>query len=501
VDGRGATLLIHPVHGLARFYESRNIVFKNFVIQHDPLPFMQGTILSVDSSVGSFLWRIQEGFPLPPSEPWMQQEGHFFDNPASALPDESGWAERSGARTPWQWGVVIEAGTRKLKPGIPNHLFVQTVVHAGAGEDRVFRVDVSDPYKEHLSKIVPGERFILPRFWRTAEEYFNLKDKGWMFEQNIQIRKSADITIENLTFYSARPGMVFGIRYNDGPVTIRGCTVTWLPGSDRLISSWRDGVHCKNNRVGPLIENCRFEGLFDDSINLSADAVMVKTIMAPDHMVMTDTVFEAGDEAGAFHPLTGVWETGIRVVRTEGNAVFLDRPVEGLVPGTMTPLADRNATQFYNLSRANDGFIVRNNFFGIQRRHAVLARCRGVIENNTIDGLCGRALEFSNESGQFYEGPFPRGLRITGNRISDTAWAPVLIRTKNAPGVPPVAPVTGDILFENNEIVFDNGAPVQMECVEDVVFIGNRFFRTDGTSVPDQQAVKMDSACRNIQFK
>ncbi|MEA2067913.1 MAG: hypothetical protein U9P12_01820, partial [Verrucomicrobiota bacterium] len=39
VDGQGATLIIHPVHGVARFFNSRNITFKNFVIQHDPLPF------------------------------------------------------------------------------------------------------------------------------------------------------------------------------------------------------------------------------------------------------------------------------------------------------------------------------------------------------------------------------------------------------------------------------------------------------------------------------
>ena len=68
VDGQGATLIIHPVHGVARFFNSRNITFKNFVIQHDPLPFIQGEVISVSPDEGFFLLKIQEGVPLPPSE-------------------------------------------------------------------------------------------------------------------------------------------------------------------------------------------------------------------------------------------------------------------------------------------------------------------------------------------------------------------------------------------------------------------------------------------------
>ncbi len=498
VDGQGAALIIHPVHGVARFFNSRNITFKNFVIQHDPLPFVQGTILSVNPDEGFFVLKVSDGFPLPPSEQWMNDEGHFFDNPAAEIPERAGWETRHGPVSAWRWGVVMNSSSRMLKSNFPNHLFIQNVVPAGMDDERVFRVVATEPYRIHLSKIVPGERFILPRFRRTKEEYFSLKDKGWMYEQNVQVRKSADILVENLTFYSARPGMVFGVRHNVGPVTVRGCIVTWLPGSDRLIASWRDGVHCKNNRVGPVIENCRFEGLFDDSINLSADAVMAKKVISPRRFELTSSGFEPGDRVGVFRPDLGGWDTGFSVVESDGAVVTLDRPVEGVIPGEMRPRVDVTSTHFYNLSCANDGFVVRNNFFGIQRRHAVLARCRGLIENNVIDGVCGRALEFSNECGGFYEGPFPRGLRVRGNRISNTAWAPVVIRTKGPDGM---GPVTGDILFEDNEVVFDSGAPVEIECAESITFSGNRFSRTAGTEVPARQAVKADSASRDIQFK
>ncbi|QHI69819.1 right-handed parallel beta-helix repeat-containing protein [Tichowtungia aerotolerans] len=498
VDGQGATLILNPVNGVVRCFNSRSVIFKNFVIQHDPLPFMQGAVVSVDPAAGCFAWEIQAGFPLPPSGEWMDQEGHFFDNPASALPEPGEWENRNSARSPWQWGIVIEAESRRLKSGFPNHLFVDSVVPAGERELRLFQVSVAEPYWKYMADLRVGERFVLPRFRRTKEEYFSLKDKGWMYEQNIQIRKSADIVMEDITFYSARPGMVFGIRRNVGPVTVRGCTVTWLPGSDRLIASWRDGNHCKNNRVGPLIENCRFEGLFDDSINLSADAVMVRKVIAPNQFELTSAGFEPGDQVGVFQPGQGSWDTEFSVVNSDGTIVALDRPVDGILTGEMRPKKDVKATQFYNLSCANDGFVVRNNFFGIQRRHAVLARCRGLIENNVIDGVCGRALEFCNESGSFYEGPFPRGLRVRGNRISNTAWAPVVIRTKGPDGM---GPVTGDILFENNRIVFDAGAPVEVERAENITFKGNGFSRTDGTAIPDKEAVKIDRSSIDIRFE
>ena len=73
--------------------------------------------------------------------------------------------------------------------------------------------------------------------------------------------------------------------------------------------------------------------------------------------------------------------------------------------------------------------------------------------------------------------------------------------TKNSPDVPPVAPVTGNILFKNNQISFDEEVFVQLKCVGNVVFEGNEFSLTDGTPVPSGQAVKVDAASRNIQFK
>ena len=501
VDGRGATLLIDPSHGIARFFGSRNIVFKNFTVQYDPFPFVQGTIVSIQPDEGAFLLNIEKGYMLPPSEQWMAEEGHFFGNPASVLPDESEWDERHNPVTAWRWGVVMQAGSRRPKTGMADHLFIKKVSPMETGDDRNFQITVLESYKKEIAGLAPGDRFIFPRFQRTKKEFFKFKNTGWMSEQNIQVRESSDILLENLIFHVLRPGIICGVRHNEGQVTIRGCTVTWLPGSDHLIASWRDMVHCKNNRIGPVIENCRIEGLLDDGINLSADALMAEVVLAPDRFRMTGGVFHSGDEVGVFNPTAGTWETKFRVVEAEGKTIRLDRPVQDVVVGTMTPHKDVISTQFYNLSYVNSGFVVRNNHFGLKRRHAVLARCQGVIENNVIDGVAGHAVEISNEVGSFYEGPFPQDLQIRGNRISGTSKTPLVLRTRHFRDALSGKPITGNILFENNEISFNGEVSVQLECVENVEFKGNAFSLTDGTPVPVAEAIKIDSTSRNIQFK
>jgi len=492
IDGQGATLILHPLNGLVRLADCRNVTFKNFVIQHRPLPFMQGDIEAVED--GSFLWRIHDGFPLPKPADWMRHHGHFFDNPAAHLPERTEWEQREQFNGPWLWGSVLSADSAALKPNFTNHLFVDEVTPVDE-KKRLFRVMISEGYREFLSGLIPGERFVLPRMTRTTEQFFQLRDRGWMFEQNVQVRNSSGILLENLTFYSARPGMVFGVRHNTGDVTIRGCTVTWLPGTDALMASWRDGVHCKNNRIGPVIENCRFEGLFDDSVNLSADAVMAEEILAADRLRLTSAGFSPGDEIGVFSPDSGMWQTGLTVTAVTDRDVTFSRPVEHVICGHMIPHDDVRATQFFNLSCANRGFVVRNNFFGLQRRHAVLARSAGLVENNIIQGVSGHAFEFSNTSGSFYEGPFPRGVQVRGNRIFDTARTPVFIGTKGA-----AVPVTGDILLEDNEIICAPNVPVRLECVESVSFRNNRFSRDGVQPIPQRAGVKVDSRSVNITF-
>lgn len=78
---------------------------------------------------------------------------------------------------------------------------------------------------------------------------------------NIAVTASADVVLEDLHFSSTRSGMTVLLAGNVGPLARRRVNVDFSPGSDRLITSWKDGVHCKGNRVGPTIEGNSIDGL------------------------------------------------------------------------------------------------------------------------------------------------------------------------------------------------------------------------------------------------
>jgi hypothetical protein len=53
-----------------------------------------------------------------------------------------------------------------------------------------------------------------------------------------------------------------------GRIHIKGVKITFKPGTDRLITTPRDGFHCKHKAVGPIIEDGLFEGMLDEKMDV-----------------------------------------------------------------------------------------------------------------------------------------------------------------------------------------------------------------------------------------
>ena len=124
-------------------------------------------------------------------------------------------------------------------------------------------------------------------------------------------------------------------------ITVDGMIVERRPGTDRLLSTNSDGVHCQQNLRGPIIENCRFESMADDSVNIY---YYPNTITA----VISDTVLratrhgtiDAGDRLQLFNPVEGrvLAEVDVAAVEDapEGQyRITLETPVQGCVPVLM----------------------------------------------------------------------------------------------------------------------------------------------------------------------
>ena len=113
------------------------------------------------------------------------------------------------------------------------------------------------------------------------------------------------IRIENVTVH-ASPGLAVGLVGNRGEIVVRGLEVRFAPGTTRLLTANADGVHCQQNRSGPVIEDCYFEGMADDAINLYAPPNVVARNPLPDPMAgLARCPVLPGDRLQVLDPKTG----------------------------------------------------------------------------------------------------------------------------------------------------------------------------------------------------
>jgi len=448
IEGNGARLINTPTNNLIRLRACRDMTVKGLVIDYDPLPFTQGTIININARTGIFDLALHENYPLPPTDAWVK-----------ARLGQAGW----------QWGCVIDPKKRHRRWDVQMHFFIQSVQPI-TGKARTYQIEVTPQFRKALSPVQPGDRFFLPL------PYVRSEGRGGSMGTNFSVTACSDCVIEDITFYSARSGMVFGISHNEGKITLRKLNVRFKPDSDRVCTSWRDGIHSKDNRVGPVIEHCYFEGMLDDSINMGANTAMAREVRSDTEFVLTGASFQQGDQVLVWDPVTGqtlsnTTVTGLRRDR-QGVVVTLQDAVTPVVVGQKRAHKDINSTHFYNLTRCGRGFIVRHCTFKPQRRHALLVRAPdGLIEDNFIDSVGGSAVVLGNETGSFYEGPFPNHTIVQNNTIRNTQGTAIHVYTRTKSRS---AAMTRGVQIRNNTItVLPGKKGIVVEQARDVVVEGN----------------------------
>ncbi|MGN6555956.1 MAG: right-handed parallel beta-helix repeat-containing protein [Verrucomicrobiota bacterium] len=473
IDGNGSSLVLDPHNGIFSLAKCRDVTIGGFEIDFNPLPFTQGTIVDVLPKSRSFDLRIEPGYPLPPSDAVVKQ--------------------RLG-KEGWDWGSVIDPIERHLRWDVSAHFFIESV-NPVPGKERVYRIQVTQGYAKQLIPVRPKDRFFLPLRVDAA----GVRSVG----HNIMVTESSDCTIERITLHAARNGMDFAILRNEGRITLRQNRITFKPGTTRLGSTWKDGMHCKNNRVGPLIEDCWFEGMLDDSINLSADTAMAARVVSNTEFQLVGPDFKAGDAVMVFDPRSNQILAQTRVVRINRDAnrttVVLADPIPQVIPGRKQPHSDIASTHFYNMDYVNSGFIVRNCTFKPQRRHAILTRgSNGLIEGNLIEGIGGSGISMGNEIGSFYEGPFPHDNIIRTNTIRNTQMAAIEIYSR---GLTRQGQNARDIEVLGNQITVLPGKPgIVVESAANVAVMGNSITSAEGKSLKEARLTVKNSKDVRVEW-
>jgi hypothetical protein len=471
VDGQGAMLLTTPEQAAIRVKGCEGVTVRNLIIEQDPLAFTQGPVTKVMPEAGQFEFKVMDGYPPLPTPAQRKERGFMA----------------------WRWGAFIDPQLRRIRKGVRDHFRVETI---DLLEDGHARVKVQADFAPFLAAVRLGDIYVQAIGYDRRARVDKLSNVG-DYAYNILFENSAECVLENVTLYSGRSSMSSLLQHNHGRITMRGYKVMVRPGTDRAISNFADGVHCKDNRVGPLIEQCYFQGMLDDSINMSQNTMMAEKIISPDTFRLTrfpgptvpwtkeSAVVREGDRLMVLYPTTGEYLGPFKVTKVGDDlqTITLEKPLENVVAGQIRANTDINATHFYNLDQSNAGFIIRNNIFGPQRRHAILARSEnGLIENNLIVGTGGAAIELSNEFGFFYEGPIARNVVIRNNTIRDCYGTPIVVGS--ATGKTPTRQAR-NIRIADNWIEAEESPAIRITNAQDVVLENNRFVRPDGSKLPD----------------
>lgn len=242
----------------------------------------------------------------------------------------------------------------------------------------------------------------------------------------------------------ASPGLGFFPHEND-TVAFRDCKICIKPGSGRVLSTNSDGIHARGNRHIE-IEDCVFEGMGDDAVNLHSFAAAPSARLGPNEFVFKPGTYSIriGDILEQVRPETGTVIGNYLVESVD------DTQSDGIHVQFSTPIADvalggdlRAGDQFFNLDEANNDFVIRNNVFGTHRGRDLLIEANsGVVEANkfvnlrtlpqppavssdrgfdlAMEWLMGTSIQICYDPA-WGQGPVTTGVSIQGNEFEGSA--------------------------------------------------------------------------------
>jgi Immunoglobulin domain len=388
VNGTGAQIRItNPAIGLFRPRRWTNCIIEGFTIDYDPLTWVEGTILQVNSNAitTNIVIELRPGFPAPTNAHVANATTRYGTLIETNIPGR--WRENSY--------TLYNIGAATLVDGFTDR----------------YQIPLTDPGR--IATIRTND------LWIQYARY-----NGSALFQAIECVR---LTFKGLTHYATPSANIAGALNTE--LGVVNCQVRIKAGRSK--SSNADGVIQPNvGAIAPWIESCVFEGLGDDGMNLNAQPyVVVQTNVGSLSNVLqmarfngsvtsafTAFDFSVGHRLGFFDPTNGVVYTNaiITSLNTAGQTVTFDRAISGVITG-----ATRSVTAVYNDSR-NSSAVVLSNQFLQGRRYGYLGRANNaLVAGNTFIGQFESAIAIRNDHSTFVEGSFPTNVLITRNHFAE----------------------------------------------------------------------------------
>jgi len=419
VDGGGSKFLLGSIARVARIRDSQHVTLVNFTVDYE-VPLHTAARVETVGPDGVLELSLLPGSAAPESSARFMEEqrGLFYDGTIPRMAEQVPLLVHMDG--PWE----------------------------KTGEAR-YRLRAKNP--PDVRRVRPGMVYLCaPRYEA----------------QGFEVYACEDITLADITTFYL-PGIGVSSVFAEDLKLIR---VRMLRSEDRLLAVQNGGTNLHNARVGPWVEQCRFENTGDDCNHLNA--LVFSPVRQPDarsfeishrlpgiHGRMDDLGVKPGDRLAFFDRPAGRLLTVASVVSAEVSpsgttSVTVDADLPDLAVGQWKGFPPLDRTQIYNLSATAGNFVFRDNVFSRGRRTGLLAKGGpGLIESNTFEELGGGGVEIFNA-------PF-EGLQGSGILIRNNEFRHGGIVHKNAGAAP--------ALWLK---IFDGKNPEPLH--RDIRFVGNR---------------------------
>lgn len=404
IRGQGAELMMSGTAGIFTFTECQNITIEGLTVDWERPGFSQGTVIAAEPK--QFDVQIEKGFPVQGGEP----VGAFMSyDPVTRLPDGKGLDVYDGVER-----------TELLSP-------------------QVLRV--------HLQRNIPvkvGTLLVLRH---------QVYGPGV-----IRFHRCADVRVNDVTVFTV-PGMglTAGVSTN---ISLKRFNVRLRPDSGRLMSATADATHFAGCKGTVTLEDCTFEGMGDDGVNVKSGLYLTVLQRLDDSTVLCqrNDLPDAGDLMEMSHPDT------LRPFSTSG---VKSANVE---PGTNNQARVTFASPLPVELRAGDLLANASRVAKLRMRHCTVRsnRARGVlcqtrdavIEDCTFRNCTGPGVLVLTETVHFYESIGTRNVAVRNNLFENcnlgaaTAEGALAVLAWLKDWAYPSQPgVHRDVRFEGNHII------------------------------------------------
>ena len=474
IDGNGAEFIVNSLQtNFTNIAGCKNIIIRNFIVDGDPLPFTQGTVVAVDRQKGTFDIKIDPGYREVSNE---------------NLAHTSSLSRR--------WGMLKDPKIPgRLKYGAPNHFLVELTTEA-VGE-KTCRLSLA---KKNLI-----------RAFEVGDRYVQLIE-GVATSNSIQ--DNSDITFQNITMHSAGAGYV-GVRNKN--INILACRTVLK--DDRLVSSTADGILLQTGETGPWVEDVVFEGITDDAVNLYQKPIFVREVLGPDRLLLArdHTPFSPGDMLAFFDPAKGQVLARLRVSSVKEGREGIETVFDGVVPevrtggvqvlgggatGANLAGAGREATHLYNENYLSGPAVIRNCVFKNSRNVAIKIQSHNVlVENVHIEGWDRYGIFIANLV-NYPEGFLGNNFIVRNNLIKDCGFNQervdgIFARFMALGQVPSASADVGNLRITENLIVNPGARAIDVASFSDAHVGENTIVFSDGSKRPGAILMQNtpDSSC------